>query len=396
MRKKTVRDVDVEGKRVLVRVDYNVPLDPDSGRVLDDTRIKATLPTIEYLRGKGAKLILCSHLGRPKGKREVSLSLWPAAERLSELLGSPVKTTGCCCGPVVQETAHSLEAGEVLLLENVRFHEEETKNDPEYAKALASLAQVYVNDAFGTAHRAHASTEGVARYLPAVAGLLMEKELEFLGRAMQDPQRPYAAIIGGAKVSTKMAVLESLLERVDKLLIGGGMANTFLKAEGFDVGESLVEDEFLDQARQVTARAKEKGVTLLLPTDVIVADEFAADAKARRVSVREVPEGWRIMDAGETTLEAFTKALEGCRMVIWNGPMGVIEFGPFAQGSQRLAAVVADLKDATTILGGGETVAVVKQLGIGERFSHVSTGGGASLEFLEGRELPGVAALADG
>ena len=395
MRKKSVRDVDVEGKRVLVRVDYNVPLDPDSGKVLDDTRIKATLPTIEYLRGKGAKVILCSHLGRPKGKREVSLSLWPAAERLSELLGSPVKTTDCCCGPVVQETAHSLEAGEVLLLENVRFHAEEQENDPEYAKALASLAQVYVNDAFGSAHRAHASTEGVARYLPAVAGLLMEKELEFLGQAMQDPQRPYAAIIGGAKVSTKMAVLESLLERVDKLLIGGGMANTFLKAEGFDVGESLLEEELVDQARQVMARAKEKGVTLLLPTDVIVADEFAADAKARRVSVREVPEGWRIMDAGETTLEVFAKALEGCRMVVWNGPMGVIEFGPFAEGSQRLAAVVANLKDATTILGGGETVAVVKQLGISERFSHVSTGGGASLEFLEGRELPGVAALAD-
>ena len=395
MRKKTVRDVDVEGKRVLVRVDYNVPLDPESGRVLDDTRIKATLPTIEHLRGKGAKLILCSHLGRPKGKREASMSLWPAAERLSELLGSPVKTTGCCCGPVVQEMAHSLEAGEVLLLENVRFHAEEEKNDPEYAKALASLAQVYVNDAFGSAHRAHASTEGVARYLPAVAGLLMEKELEFLGQAMQDPQRPYAAIIGGAKVSTKMAVLESLLERVDKLLIGGGMANTFLKAEGFDVGESLVEDEFLDQARQVMARAKEKGVTLLLPTDAIVADQFATDAQAKQVSVREVPEGWRIMDAGETTLEAFAKALEGCRTVVWNGPMGVIEFGPFAHGSQRLAAAVADLKDATTILGGGETVAVVQQLGIAERFSHVSTGGGASLEFLEGRELPGVAALAD-
>jgi phosphoglycerate kinase len=395
MRKKTVRDLDVDGKRVLVRVDYNVPLDPDSGRVLDDTRIRATLPTIEYLRGKGAKMVLSSHLGRPKGKREPSLSLWPAAERLSELLGSPVKTTGCCCGPVVQEMAHSLEAGEVLLLENVRFHPEEEKNDPEYAKALASLAEVYVNDAFGAAHRAHASTEGVARYLPAVAGLLMEKELEFLGRAMQDPQRPYAAIIGGAKVSTKMAVLESLLERVDKLLIGGGMANTFLKAEGLDVGESLVEDEFLDQARQVMAQAKERGVTLLLPTDVVVADRFAADAQAKRMSIREVPRGWRIMDAGETTLDEFARALEGCRTVVWNGPMGVIEFGSFAHGSHRLAAVVADLKDATTILGGGETVAVVEQLGIAERFSHVSTGGGASLEFLEGRELPGVAALSD-
>lgn len=395
MRKKTVRDVDVDGRRVLVRVDYNVPLDPESGRVLDDTRIKATLPTVEYLRGRGAKLVLAAHLGRPKGKREPSLSLWHVAERLSELLGSPVKTTGCCCGPVVQEMAHSLEAGEVLLLENLRFHREEEANDPEYAKALASLAEVYVNDAFGAAHRAHASTEGVARYLPAAAGLLMEKELEFLGRAMQDPQRPYAAIIGGAKISTKMAVLESLLERVDKLLIGGGMASTFLKAEGFNVGESLVEDELLDQARQVMERAREKGVALLLPTDVIVADRFAADAQARRVSVRDVPEGWRIMDVGETTLDVFAKALEGCRTVVWNGPVGVIEFGSFAHGSHRLAAVIGNLKDAMTILGGGETAAVVQQLGIAGRFSHVSTGGGAALELLEGRELPGVAALAD-
>ncbi len=395
MRKKTLRDVDVEGKRVLVRVDYNVPLDPDSGRVLDDTRIRATLPTVEYLRERGAKVILCSHLGRPKGKREPSLSLRHVGERLSELLAAPVKTMGCCCGREVQEAAHSLDAGEVLLLENLRFHAEEEKNDAEYAKALASLAQVYVNDAFGAAHRAHASTEGVARFLPAVAGLLMEKELEFLGRAMQDPARPYAAIIGGAKISTKMAVLESLLERVDKLLIGGGMANTFLKAEGFNVGQSLVEDEFLDQARQVMERAREKAVTLLLPTDVIVADRFAADAQAQRVSIKDVPEGWRIMDVGETTLDVYARALEGCRTVVWNGPMGVIEFGSFAHGSHRLAAAVADLKDATTILGGGETAAVVQQLGIAARFSHVSTGGGAALEYMEGRELPGVAALAD-
>ncbi len=394
-RKKTVRDIDVKGKRVLVRVDYNVPLEPESGNVLDDTRIKATLPTIEYLRDRGAKLILASHLGRPEGKREPSLSLSRVGERLAELLGSPVKTTSCCCGPEVQAAAQALEPGEVLLLENLRFHAEEEANDPEYAKALASLAQVYVNDAFGAAHRAHASMDGVARYLPAVAGLLMEKELEFLGRAVAEVERPCAAIIGGAKIGTKIAVLESLLERADKLLIGGGMANTFLKAEGFSVGESLVEDEYLDWARRVMERAKERGILLLLPTDVIVADRFAADAQTKRVSIKDVPDGWRIMDVGEMTVDVFAKALEGCRTVIWNGPMGVMEFGSFAHGSHRLAAVVANLKNATTILGGGETAAVVEQLGIAGRFSHVSTGGGAALELLEGRELPGVAALAD-
>ena len=395
MTKKTVRDVDVDGKRVLVRVDYNVPLDPDSGRVLDDNRIRSTLPTVQYLRERDAKVILASHLGRPKGERVQSLGLWRVAERLSDLLGAPVKTTGCCAGPIVQETAHSLEPGEVLLLENLRFHAEEEANDAEYAKALASLAEIYVNDAFAAAHRAHASTEGVARYLPAVAGLLMEKELEFLGRAVQDPERPYAAVIGGAKVSSKMAVLESLLERVDKLLIGGGMACTFLKAEGFNVGDSLVEDGYLEQARRVMERANEKGVTLLLPSDVIIADRFATDARARRVSIKDVEDGWRIMDVGDTTLDVFARALADCKTVVWNGPLGVIEFPPFAHGSHRLASAIAGLKEATTILGGGETAAVVEQLGIANRFSHVSTGGGASLEFLEGRELPGVAALMD-
>lgn len=390
-----MRDIDVSGKRVLVRVDYNVPLEPETGRVLDDTRIKATLPTVGYLRERGAKVILASHLGRPKGKRDPALSLGPVADRLTELIGAPVKAAGCCVGAEVQVAAHSLQPGEVLLLENLRFHAEEEANEPEYGKALASLAEVYVNDAFGAAHRAHASTEGVTRYLPAVAGLLMERELEFLGRVMENPERPCAAIIGGAKVSSKMAVLESLLERVDKLLIGGGMANTFLKAEGFEVGESLVEDEFLEAARRVMERAKERRVVLLLPTDVLVADRFAADAQAKRVSIKDVPADWRIMDVGETTLDVFAKALEGCRTVIWNGPTGVIEFGPFAHGSHRLAAVVAGLEGATTVLGGGETAAVVQQLGIASRFTHVSTGGGAALEFLEGRELPGVAALGD-
>ena len=311
------------------------------------------------------------------------------AERLAELLGEPVKTTGCCCGPVVQEMAHTLEPGEVLLLENLRYHAEEEANDAEYAKALASLAEVYVNDAFGAAHRAHASTEGVTRYLPSVAGLLMEKELEFLGRAMQDPERPYAAIIGGAKISSKMAVLESLLERVDKLLIGGGMANTFLKAEGFNVGESLVEDDFLDQARRVMERAREKRVVLLLPTDVIVAERFAADAQAKRVSVKAVPEGWRIMDVGETTLDVFAKALEGCKTVVWNGPMGVIEFGAVRARIAPAGGGRGEPEGRDDVLGGGETAAVVEQLGIAGKFSHVSTGGGASLEFLEGQGAAG-------
>jgi phosphoglycerate kinase len=281
------------------------------------------------------------------------------------------------------------------MLENVRFHEEEEANDVEFAKALASLAEVYVNDAFGTAHRAHASTAGVAKYLPAVAGFLMEKEIDYLGRAVADPDRPYAAIIGGAKISTKMAVLESLLEKVNKLLIGGGMANTFLKAEGFNVGASLVEDEFVEQARSVMQTADAKDVKLLLPTDVIVADRFSADAQARRVSVKDVPDGWMIMDAGETTIDVYARALADCRTIVWNGPLGVIEMGPFAHGSHRLAGVIANLKDATTIIGGGETAAVVEELRLESKFSHVSTGGGASLEFLEGRELPGVAALLD-
>jgi phosphoglycerate kinase len=418
MRKKTVRDIDVNGKRVLVRVDYNVPL--NAGRILDDSRIRATLPTIAYLREQHAKVILMSHLGRPKGRDE-ALSLRPVAKRLGDLLGgeaslrrpgvdhgdtsSPesgaslhegaVQMTDCCVGADVQRAAHSLAEGEVLLLENLRFHPEEETNDPEYAKALASLGEVYVNDAFGTAHRAHASTEGVARLLPAVAGFLMEKEIEFLSRAVENPERPYAAIIGGAKVSTKMAVLEHLLSKVDKLLIGGGMANTFLKAEGFNVGESLIEGGYLEQARDVMRQADEKGVRLLLPADVIVAERFAADSPARRVSVKDVPEGWRIMDVGETTIDVFARALQDCRMVVWNGPMGVIEMAPFAHGSHRLAGVIANLREATTIIGGGETAAVVEQVGLASRFSHVSTGGGASLEFLEGKELPGVAALMD-
>ncbi|MEK7247694.1 MAG: phosphoglycerate kinase, partial [Chloroflexota bacterium] len=391
MRKKTIRDIDVSGKRVLVRVDYNVPLDRASGRILDDTRIKATLPTLEYLRERGAKVILVSHLGRPHGA-DSKLSLRPVAERLGELIGATVKFVGDCIGREVQEAAHSLESGEVLMLENVRFLEQEEANDPEFAKALASLAEVYVNDAFGTAHRAHASTEGVARLLPGVAGLLLEKEIEYLGQAVAEPQHPYAALIGGAKVSSKIAVLGALIEKVDKLLIGGGMANTFLKAEGFEVGESLVEDDCLDMAREIMAKAEERGVRLLLPADVIVAQRFEADSPAKRVSVKEVPPDWRIMDIGETTVDVFARSLQDCKMVVWNGPMGVSEMAPFAHGSHRMAGVLANLTEATTIVGGGETAEVVESLHLEGKMSHVSTGGGASLEMLEGKVLPGVAA----
>jgi len=391
--KKTIADIDVRGKRILLRVDFNVPLDPNSGDVVDDTRIRAALPTIEYLREREARLILCSHLGRPKGVDD-SLRMAPVARRLSELLRSPVKTTDDCVGPQVEAAAQALGPGEVLLLENLRFHPEEEANDPDFARALASLAGLYVNDAFGTAHRAHASTAGVAAYLPAVAGFLMEKELTFLGKALASPDRPFAAVIGGAKISTKMGVLENLLEKVDRLIIGGGMASTFLKGEGLEVGQSLVEEGYVETARQIMQRASQRGLALLLPSDVVVGDRFAADAGHRQVSVKEIPVDWQIMDIGEKTTEAFVDALRDCRTVLWNGPMGVIEFEPFSRGSHRLAEAIAGLK-ATTIVGGGETVAVVERLGLEGKFSHVSTGGGAALEFLEGRELPGVAALQD-
>ena len=395
MRKKTVRDIDVAGKRVLMRVDYNVPMEAESGRIADDRRIKATLPTLDYLRLEGAKVVLLSHLGRPKGERDPRLSLAPVAARLSDLMGEPVQTADDCIGTEVQEAVAALADGEVLLLENVRFHPEEEANEAEFAKALASLCDIYVNDAFGTAHRAHASTEGVARLRPAVAGFLMEKEVNFLSRAVEDPERPYAAIIGGAKVSSKMGVLDALLECVDKLLIGGGMANTFLKAEGFDVAESLVEDDCIAEAKRIEERAAERGVRLLLPADVIVAERFAADSPSRRVSVKDVPAGWRIMDVGETTIDVYARVLADCKTVFWNGPMGVAEMPSFAHGSHRLAGVLAKLEEAMTIIGGGESAAMVESLGMAEEFSHVSTGGGASLEFLEGRELPGVAALQD-
>jgi phosphoglycerate kinase len=393
MRKKTIRGIDVADKRVLVRVDFNVPLDPE-GRILDDLRIRSALATIEYLRGQKAKVILCSHFGRPKGQVVESMRLAPVAASLSDLLGEPVIAARDCIGPVAAAAVAKLGPGDLLLLENVRFHPEEEANDPGFARELASLADVYVNDAFGTAHRAHASTEGVAHYLPAVAGLLMEKELEYLGRVVSDPQPPVGAIIGGAKISDKITVLRHLLQKTSAMVIGGGMANTFLKAKGLAVGESLVEDEQLDTARAILADAARDGISIRLPEDVTIADAFAADASARTVSADAVPDGWWIMDAGPRSVVAYGEALAPCKTIVWNGPLGVIEFPQFARGSEALAKILAGL-DATTIVGGGETAALVEESGLADKFDHVSTGGGAFLEFLEGRELPGVAALLD-
>ena len=392
MRKQTVRDIDVAGKRVLVRVDFNVPV--EGGRILDDLRIRAALPTIEYLRGEGAKVILCSHFGRPKGQRNEKFSLAIVGARLSELLGVDVPLAPDCVGPETEALVQGLDAGGVLLLENVRFHPEEEANDAAFAQRLAALADVYVNDAFGAAHRAHASTEGVAHYLPAVAGLLMEKELDYLERVVAQPERPLGAIIGGAKVSDKIAVLRNLLEKADVLVVGGGMANTFLKATGLPVGDSLVENDQAETARAIMSEAEQRGVTLLLPLDVVIGDRFAADAEARTVDVDEVPEGWRIMDAGERSVATYVEKLRVCKTIVWNGPLGVIEFPAFARGSAALARALATM-DATTIVGGGETAALVREAGLSDAFDHVSTGGGAFLEFLEGRELPGVGALRD-
>ena len=395
MKKQTIRDVDVQGKRVLVRVDFNVPLTEDAdGRwaVADDTRIRAALPTIQYLLDNGAALILCSHLGRPKGGVQDELKMDPVAHRLSELIDRPVTKLDDCIGPDVEATALAAQPGDVLLLENTRFHPEEKQNDPAFAAQLAALAELYVNDAFGSAHRAHASTEGVARDLPAVSGLLMEKELEFLGSALADPEHPFVAILGGAKISDKIGVIDNLLSQVDALLIGGGMANTFLKAEDYDVAESLVEDDSLDTAQALIAQAGNK---LVLPVDVTVADRFDADAFSQVVPVAAVPPKWRILDIGPRTLELFQERLAGARTVVWNGPMGVFEFPKFAQGTEAVARMLAALPDATTIIGGGDSAAAVKRTGLADKMSHISTGGGASLEFLEGKTLPGVAALMD-
>ncbi len=387
--KKTIRDIDIKGKKVLVRVDFNVPLN-ETG-VGDDTRIRAALPTIQYLLDGGAAVILCSHLGRPKGGPDPKYSLRPVAEHLSSLIGKPVKFSSDCIGPEAKEAAEELKPGEVLMLENTRFHAEEEKNDVEMARQLASLADLYVNDAFGTAHRAHASTEGVTHFLPAAAGFLLEKEIKYLGQVIANPQRPFVAIMGGAKISDKIGVIKNLLTRADAILIGGGMANTFMKAQGLAVADSLVEDDSLGIAR---ALFEEAGGKIHLPVDMVVANQYAADAESKTLKVQDVPDGWRILDIGPETVKAFRAIIATARTVVWNGPMGVFEFPKFAEGTFGVAKAVAD-SAAVSVIGGGESVAAIQQSGLADKITHISTGGGASLEMLEGLELPGVAALLD-
>lgn len=392
----SLSSADISGKRALVRVDFNVPVD-DQGNITDDTRIRAALPTIKDLTQKGAKVILASHFGRPKGVDD-KLRLTPVAKRLSELLGQEVVKTDDSIGDEVAAKVGALQNGQVLLLENVRFYPEEEKNDPEFAKKLAANADFYVNDAFGTAHRAHASTEGVTKFLsPSVAGYLVEKELEYLQNAIENPQRPLAAIIGGSKVSSKIGVIETLLEKCDKLIIGGGMIFTFYKARGLNVGKSLVEEDKLELAKSLEAKAKERGVALLLPTDVVLADNFAPDANSQTVSIENIPDGWMGLDIGPDSVKFFQESLADTKTVIWNGPMGVFEFDKFAKGTEAIAHTLAEIgkTGTTTIIGGGDSVAAVEKVGLAEQMSHISTGGGASLELLEGKVLPGIAALDD-
>lgn len=389
MNKKTVRDIDLKGKRVLMRVDFNVPM--ANGQVTDDKRIRASLPTIQYVLEKGASVILMSHLGRPKGGPDPEFSLEPAAEVLAGLLGRPVQMAPDCVGPEVEKMAKVLKPSEVLMLENTRFHPGEEKNDPELAKQMAALGDVFVNDAFGSAHRAHASTEGVAHFLPAVSGFLMEQELEYLGRATSNPERPYIAILGGAKISDKIAVVENLLSKCDKLIIGGGMANTFLAAKGCNMQDSLVEAASVETAKSIMGKAGDK---LILPVDAVIADKFEAEANSKIVDVDQIPAGWRMMDVGPKTLDLYRRALNGARLIVWNGPVGVFEMPKFAGGTFAVAHMLAE-SGATTVIGGGDSASAVKKAGLAKQMTHVSTGGGASLEFLEGRELPGVAALLD-
>lgn len=392
MNKKTIRDIDVRGKRVFVRVDFNVPL--DDGRIIDDRRITEALPTITALRAQGARVILASHLGRPGGKVKEEFCLAPVGRRLSELLGTPVRKLQDCVGPEVEAAVAALRDGDVVLLENLRFHAGEEANDEAFARALARLADIYVSDAFGAAHRAHASTVGMARLLPAVAGLLMEKELTYFSRALENPARPFVSILGGKKVSDKIGVIRNLLTRADALLIGGAMGYTFLRARGYEVGASLCEEDKIDLARSLMDEAAQRRVAFRLPEDTVVADRFAEDANHRVVPAEAIPPGWMGMDIGPQTAKAFAGVIAGAKTVMWNGPMGVFEFPAFAEGTRAVAQAMA-ASSAVTIVGGGDSAAAVEQMGLADRMTHISTGGGASLEFLEGKELPGVAVLQD-
>ena len=393
MNKKTVKDIDLKGKKVFVRCDFNVPMD-ENQNITDNTRIKAALPTIKYLLEQNCKIILASHLGRPKGEVKPEFSLKPVAKELSKLLGKDIIMANDVIGEDATSKAENLKEGEIMLLENVRFHREETDNDPEFAKKLASMAEIFVNDAFGTAHRAHASTTGIADYIPGVAGFLIEKELKFLGNAINNPERPFVAILGGAKVSDKIGVIDSLLDKVDTLMIGGGMAYTFFKAQGYNVGNSLCEVEKTDLALEEMKKAKAKGVKLLLPIDTKIGKEFKPDTESKTVAWTEIPDEWEGFDIGEKTIEMFKKELQYAKTVIWNGPLGLFEFDQFAIGTNEIAKTLADL-DATTIIGGGDSAAAVTKAGLADKMTHISTGGGASLEFLEGKKLPGIECLQD-
>ena len=392
--KKTILDVDVAGKKILLRCDFNVPQDKETGAITSDKRIVAALPTIRYLLEKKAAVIACSHLGKPKGEWKTKLSLAPVAQRLSELLGQEVIFAKDIVGEDAKAKAAALQGGQILLLENLRFDPREEKNDPSFAEELASMAELYVSDAFGTVHRAHASTAGVAAYLPAVSGLLVAKELEVMGGALNNPKRPFVAVLGGAKVSDKIGVINNLLDKADTIIIGGGMAYTFAKAQGGSIGKSLCEEDKLDYAREMIEKAKKNGVKLLLPSDTMAADEFSNDAKRQVVSTMAIPEGWEGMDIGPNTIKVFCDAVKGAGTVVWNGPMGVFEFDNFAAGTRAMAQALAD-SGAITIVGGGDSAAAVEQMGFADKITHISTGGGASLEFLEGLELPGVACLLD-
>ena len=394
MSKKTIKDIDLKGKRVFVRCDFNVPMD-ENQNITDNRRIVAALPTIKYLIEQGCKIVLSSHLGRPKGEFKKEFSLAPVAKELSKQLGQEVLMAEDVVGESAQKLAENLQPGQVMLLENVRFHKEETDNDPEFAKKLASFGDIFVNDAFGTAHRAHASTEGVAHYLPAVSGFLIEKELKFLGEAVANPVRPFTAILGGSKVSDKIAVINQLLEKVDNIIIGGGMAYTFLKAQGYEIGTSLCEEDKIDYAKEMLEKAKEKGVNFYLPVDSRAANKFAADAQVVVTEDQNIPEGYMGLDIGPKSEAKFVEVVNNSKTIVWNGPMGVFEFEAFAKGTLAIAKAMADLEDATTVIGGGDSAAAVNQLGFGDKMTHVSTGGGASLEFLEGKELPGIVALDD-